>query len=159
MINIKSVLDGFPVVLGSMPVQFGMLMTLLLSIKIPRNMDDQEKFNADATFMYCLLVINHALILIIKVVQSRIAFQYGNLCRFLMMACLFLQLFTINFLLGDYIFDQTDSEILTARRGVGWKENITWHKFNVWLHLEMYMFVGTIVSGVCFMFIRSFVKN
>ena len=120
MINTKSVLDGFPVVLGSMPVQFGMLMTLLLSVKIPRNTDDQEKFNDDALLMYCLLVTNHALILIVKTIQSKIAFQYANLCRCLMMACLFLQLFTMNYLLGDWVFDQTDSAILTESRGNGW---------------------------------------
>ena len=68
MINIKSVLDGFPVVLGSMPIQFGMLMTLILSIKIPRNMDDKY-MDGDAVYVYCLLVFNHAFILIVKLVQ------------------------------------------------------------------------------------------
>ena len=37
MIYSNSVIDGFPIVLGSMPVQFGMFLTMLLSIRIPKH--------------------------------------------------------------------------------------------------------------------------
>ena len=69
MIHILSVLDGFPVVLGSMPMQFGMLLTLLLSIKIPKDLNTGEKYDEDALFVYILLVSTHAAILIIKSLQ------------------------------------------------------------------------------------------
>ena len=48
MIHNNSVLDGFPIVLGSMPVQFGMFVTMLLSVQIPHNTESKERAE-DAT--------------------------------------------------------------------------------------------------------------
>ena len=90
MINIKSVLDGFPLVLGSMPVQFGMLMTLLLSIKVPRDASQQDKLDNEAMFVYYLLISTHAVILIVKYLQQWLAYSNYMLFKALIMGSLFL---------------------------------------------------------------------
>ena len=105
MINIKSVLDGFPLVLGSMPVQFGMLMTLLLSIKVPRDNNNQDKLDEEAASMYGLLIFTHTAILIVKYLQQWLAYSNFMLFKTLIMGSLFLQLFTMNFVLGNWVFD------------------------------------------------------
>ena len=158
MIHIKSVLDGFPVVLGSMPVQFGMLMTLLLSIKIPKDLNDSEKSDEDALFVYVLLCVTHAAILVIKYLQQWLALSYFMLYKALMMGSLFLQLFTINFVLGNWVFDQTDPDQLETKRGADWQNDKAWQVFTMWLRIEQYVFMGTIASGVSYMLLRSFFK-
>ena len=90
MINIKSVLDGFPLVLGSMPVQFGMLMTLLLSIKVPRDASQQDKLDNEAMFVYYLLISTHAVILFVKYLQQWLAYSNYMLFKALIMGSLFL---------------------------------------------------------------------
>ena len=75
------------------------------------------------------------------------------------MACLFLQLFAMNFVLGSWVYDQTDVDQLNTIRGDGWQQDDLWMKFIFWLHLEAYVFMGMVASGIVFMFLRAFYKN
>ena len=120
MIHNKLVIDGFAIVLGSMPIQFGMLMTLLLSVQVPKNMDDPTKFQEEAQFVYYLLIFTHAAILTVKFLRQYLAYTNYMLYRSLMMLCLFLQLFSMNFVLGRWVYDQSDAELLASKRGEDW---------------------------------------
>ena len=102
MIFNKSVLDGFAIVLGSMPIQFGMLMTLGLSIKIPRHMDNPDKYSEEAFFVYRLLFITHLVILTVKLLRQYLAYSHTMVYRAMLMGSLFLQLFSMNYVLGGW---------------------------------------------------------
>lgn len=102
MIFNKSVLDGFAIVLGSMPIQFGMLMTLILSIKIPRHMDNPDTFSEEAVEAYGLLIFTHSVILTIKFLRQYLAYSHYMLYKALLMGSLFLQLYSMNYVLGKW---------------------------------------------------------
>lgn len=102
MIYNKSVIDGFAIVLGSMPIQFGMLMTLGLSIKIPRHMDNPDKYSEEAKSTYELLIVTHLVILTVKFLRQYLAYSHFMLYRAMLMGSLFLQLFTMNYVLGKW---------------------------------------------------------
>ena len=157
MIFNKSVLDGFAVVLGSMPIQFGMLMTLLLSIQVPKNMDS-GKYQEEAQFVYYLLIFTHSAILTVKFLRQYLAYTHYMLYRSLMMLSLFLQMFSMNFVLGRWVYDQSDTEVLNAQRGENWESDYHWQTFEMWMRVEQFMFMGPVASGVFFMFVRSFYK-
>ena len=106
MIYNKSVLDGFAIVLGSMPIQFGMLMTLLLSIKIPRHMDNPDKYAEEAKSMYELLIATHFIILTVKFLRQYLAYSHFMFYKAMLMGSLFLQLFSMNYVLGRWNYSQ-----------------------------------------------------
>ena len=43
MINTSSIIDGFKVILGSVPIHFAMLVTMLVAIRIPVHADNGER--------------------------------------------------------------------------------------------------------------------
>ena len=89
MINSKSVIDGFEIVLGSMPVQFGMLVALLVSISVPRNTETGD-YCWDAFRAKALLITMHLVILITKFIQQYIKSTHALLAKAMIMCCLFL---------------------------------------------------------------------
>lgn len=60
MINLASIIDGFKVLLGAVPIHIAMIATLLTAIHIPR--DDNGTwfdFNDKALMIYLALLANH----------------------------------------------------------------------------------------------------
>ena len=75
MIYSNSTLDGFPVVLGSMSVQFAMFATMFLSVKVPMHTEG-DVIDSDARSTYYFLLAYHFAIFVVKLVQNRIAYGY-----------------------------------------------------------------------------------
>ena len=65
----------------------------------------------------------------------------------------------MNYVLGNWVFDQTDPEVLEVTRGNEWDHEQDWIAFKMWLRIEMYVFMGAIASGMVYMFVRSFVRT
>lgn len=72
---------------------------------------------------------------------------------------LFLQLMTMNFVLGKWVYDQTDDEAYEDVRGKDWHEAKEWINFEMWLRIEVFVFMGSIASGIVYMSVRAFVPN
>ena len=104
MIYSNSVLDGFPLVLGSMPVQFAMFLTMVLSIKVPVNTETGETEEGAKLTFYGLLVY-HFLILGVKFSQEYISYTHNLLYKGMLMFCLFFTLLTMNYVLGNWVYD------------------------------------------------------
>ena len=157
MINTNSVIDGFVIVLGSMPVQFGMFVALLLSISVPKHSETGE-YCRDALVAYIALMTTHVAILITKYSQQWINKNHYLVAKSMIMFCLFLQLTTMNFILCNWVYDQADQELLEQMRGEDWANQKDWQRFTMWLTTEQYVFLGSIASGILYMVIRSFFK-
>ena len=61
MINTNSLIDGFPCILGSLPVQFAMTIAMLAAIRIPK--DDNDEADKVAQKMYYWVLGTHLCIL------------------------------------------------------------------------------------------------
>ena len=79
-----------------------MLMTLGLSIKIPRHMDNPDKLAEEAKSIYELLMVTHLVILTVKFLRQYLAYTHFMLYRAMLMGSLFLQLFAMNYVLGRW---------------------------------------------------------
>jgi hypothetical protein len=158
MIYNNSVLDGFPIVLGSMPVQFGMALTMILSVVVPNGAEGAESAE-DALKIYRQLLFVHCLIVAVKMFGEHFSYNYSMTYKSLSIIALFFQLLIMNFVLGDWIYDQKDLSILDTMRGAGWEQEPQWINFRMWLAIETYVFFGSIVSGVAYMAIRAFIPN
>ena len=158
MIYNNSILDGFPVVLGSMPTQLGLALTMFLCIVVPKHPDTGEK-DADAARIYNYLIVLHFTILLLKILNEHLVFDYPMLFRGLMICALFFQLLIMNFVLGDWVYSQEDPESLDSIRGDNWNEQQEWVTFMMWLSIETYVFLGSLVSGVIYMFVRAFIPQ
>ena len=121
MIYNNSVLDGFPIVLGSMPVQFGMALTMILSVVVPKGADGAESAE-DALQIYRQLLFVHCLIVAVKMFGEHFSYNYSMTYKSLSIIALFFQLLIMNFVLGDWIYDQKDLSILDTMRGAGWEQ-------------------------------------
>ena len=62
MINTNSLIDGFPCILGSLPVQFAMTIAIVAAIRIPK--DDNGELDTVAQKMYYWVLGTHITILI-----------------------------------------------------------------------------------------------
>ena len=113
-----------------------MLMTLLLSIKLPRHMDDEDRYSEEAKFVYYLLLFTHFAILIVKLLRSKLAYKHALMYKSFLMLCLFLQLFSMNFVLGNWVYDNRDADLLTSIRGNDWHSNEVWRSFKMWMIVE-----------------------
>ena len=120
MIYNNSVLDGFPVVLGSLPVQFGMALTMILSVVIPTGAEGAESAE-DALQIYRQLLIVQCFIVFVKMFGENFSYDYSMTYKSISIIALFFQLLVMNFVLGDWIYDQKDLSILDTLRGAGWQ--------------------------------------
>ena len=65
----------------------------------------------------------------------------------------------MNFILCNWVYDQADPELREEMRGSDWKNNKDWTMFVMWMTIEQYVFMGSIISGVFFMILRSLKKH
>ena len=57
MIHTNSLIDGFPIILGSFPIQFAMTVAMAIAIRIPR--DDDGNRNDRCTKIYLFVMAAH----------------------------------------------------------------------------------------------------
>ena len=127
MIYNNSVLDGFPIVLGSTPVQFGMGLTMLLSVVIPHHTETGEDCT-DAVEIYRLLLFVHCFVVGVKIFGEFIGFYFPMVYKSLVVIALFIQLLVINVVLGNWIFNESEdkqnsdlNDLHDPLRGPGWE--------------------------------------
>ena len=79
--------------------------------------------------------------------------------RVLLMICMLIKFVLMNYILSSWIFDQTDTDTLEQRRGAGWEDTQGWIRFDMWISIELFTFIGSIVSCIFYLFVRSFFKS
>ena len=103
--------------------------------------------------------MTHGLVYALKIFGEFYAYNYNRTYKSCLIVILFLQLVAINLLLGNWVYDQTPPDTLDAKRGIDWEHQTDWIHFNVWLQIEIYVFYGSLLSGVIYMFIRAFIPQ
>ena len=76
-----------------------------------------------------------------------------------MIIILFVQLLMINLLLGNWVYDDVPDEMYSELRGENWWKQDDWIQFRLWLDIETYIFYGSLLSGVVYMFFRAFIAE
>ena len=148
MIQIASVIDGFKVILGSLPLQLGMLLTILISIRVPE-LEDGNK-DKDALVTYVMLCIVHIL-LFTQIFFNHYAAQWSPMFfSATNVVCMLVQVITQIFLCVNWVFKANiEQEWLDART------NEDWQKFFIWTKIEVLIFVGYLFSPSVFNLVRS----
>jgi hypothetical protein len=62
MIFTNSLIDGFPIILGSFPIQFAMTIAMAISIRVPDKADGEEDENS--RYIYNWVMVAHIMGLI-----------------------------------------------------------------------------------------------
>ena len=154
MIHTNAIIDGFPVILGSAPVQLGMLLAMLLAVRIPYAAscsvdqepcpDEDRERDSEAAFIYILVSATHIFILATKYLNLLADKSWHMWNKLALMLTLFIQLYTVNRVCGNWVFKnlgyQADSTGQTTRD----------IQFNAWLDMEFMVLIAYIVSAVIF---------
>ena len=74
MIHTNSLVDGFPVILGSLPIQFGMIVTLLVAIRVPK--DEDGGYNVNCLSIYKWILWAHIINLICQGINHFLDAKY-----------------------------------------------------------------------------------
>ena len=93
MIELKNVVDGFNVVLGSWLVHFAAFLTLILAIRKPPEYENDEKTTHDAKMMFSALVIFHLVLGFVRFHSINISMYFWDSLTPLMIAVVILTCF------------------------------------------------------------------
>ena len=148
MIFNASVIDGFKVVLGSLPLQLGMLLTILFMIPIPELNGENDK---EAQLTYIWLVFVHTILFAQIVINHYFAHLFPTLSSLSNVLLMMVQVITqINLCVNWVFYAHPDAEWEAAR------SDEDWTKFKNWIQIEVLIFVGYLVSAILFNMLRSF---
>ena len=98
---------------------------MILSIVIPKNTETHERCE-DSVKMYALLLFTHLAILFAKLFGDAYGLKYNKLFKTFLILCVFLQLLTMNLVLGNWVYDQRDPNDLEEMRGKDWERADDW---------------------------------
>ena len=164
MIHTNAIIDGFPVILGSTPVQLGMLLAMLIAVRIPYAAacstteepcpDEERELDSEAAFIYTLVALTHIFIIATKYLNLMVDKSWHMWNKLAIMLTLFLQLYTVNRVCGNWVFKN-----LGYQGEAGQGQTPRDAKFNAWLDIEFAVLMSYIVSAVIFLFIRCFAKD
>ena len=113
-----SVPDGFKVVLGSLPLQMGMLLTVLFMIPIPKFEGETDK---EALFSYILLVTVHTFCFIQILVNHYFAHVVTNVSSVTNIILMMVQVMTqINLCVNWVFYHEPNAEWQAARNDEDW---------------------------------------
>ena len=146
MFNTVSVIDGFKVILGSMPLQLGMFFTVIFMVPIPE-IDGQ--WDSKAMFYKFYLVFVHGILFVQIVVNHYFINDFPMLSSCTNVILLSLQVMTQINISVDWIFNEPEQVWLDARQSKDWM------KFMNWMQIELLVFIGYLVSATLFNFIIS----
>ena len=149
MIYTNAIIDGFPVILGSFPIQFGMFLAMVIAVRIPK--DPNDEWNPHCKFIYTWVIIAHICNIICQAIKHYLSEDWHVVKKVTTIFCLFIQLVMINTILGDWVYDIT----LTSEE----KTDSNWLQFHIWIILEFCVFLSYIASSMCYIFIRAFKVN
>ena len=148
MIHTNSLIDGFPVILGSLPIQFAMTLAMIIAIRVPK--DEDGTSNPHCKFIYWWVLSTHLLILVCQSINHYLGERWHLMKKQLTIVCLMVQLLMINTICGEWIFE--DGQHKAADHMT--QEN--WIQFDVWIVLEACVFLSYIGSAIMYLFIRAF---
>ena len=149
MIYTSSVIDGFKVILGSMPLQLGMFLTIIFKVPIPEidgQWDDEAKF-----YKFYLIVVHGVLFLQI-VVNHYFSQLIPMLSSCTNVVLMLLQVVTQINISVNWVFSEHDQAWLDARQSEDWV------KFTKWMYIEILVFIGYLVSATIFNFVLFFMR-
>ena len=86
MIHTNSLIDGFPVILGSLPIQFAMTLAMIIAIRVPKD-EDGEK-NEHCRFIYWWVLSAHLLILVCQSVNHYLPERWHLVKKQMTIVCL-----------------------------------------------------------------------
>ena len=141
MIQLKSVVDGLNIILGSPIVNLACLLTLLLAIRGPPSYPDDPERDTNAKVTYSMLVLLHACLTFVKTWSLFVS-------RFFWDKQTLLTLITVVLAANicvDWLFGQGPSGELTLDQT----------RFQHWLLVEMALLVGYVLSGVFYAFLAK----
>ena len=148
MIFTASVIDGFKVVLGSLPLQIGMLFTTLCTVPIPKF---EDKLDTECLYTYIMLCTVHFLMFLQIAINHYYASSIPNISAITNIFLMMVQVITQINLCVNWVF--------YAHPNAAWIEersDESWTKFNNWIHIEVLVFAGYLVSAITFNLIRCF---
>ena len=112
MYHLYSVIDGFKVTLGSLPLQLGMLLTLLIMVPVPKI---DGHFDWDAMFYKFYLVFVHAVLFLQITINHYYAMEIPMLSASTNVVLMCLQVFTQIKTSVNWIFTDHDQAWHDAR--------------------------------------------
>ena len=112
MYHLYSVIDGFKVTLGSLPLQLGMLLTLLIMVPVPKI---DGHFDWDAMFYKLYLVFVHAVLFLQITINHYYAMEIPMLSASTNVVLMCLQVFTQIKTSVNWIFTDHDQAWHDAR--------------------------------------------
>ena len=145
MINTNSLIDGFPCILGSLPVQFAMTIAMLAAIRIPK--DDNDEADKVAQKMYYWVLGTHLCILFRHIICQGCSANMHQLKKIVTIACLIIQVLMINVICGEWIFEETTTiDYATASHDM--------KQFDIWMTLEACLVLSFICINWIYLLIR-----
>ena len=118
MIFTASVIDGFKVILGSLPIQFAMLLTVLTMVPVPEN-DGVKDSEARATYWW--LVIVHLVFFIQISINHYFALDIPMISSISNVVLMLVQVMTqINLSVNWVFYPHPDAEWIAARQTEDW---------------------------------------
>ena len=102
--------------------------------------------------MYYLVLITHILIIAVKWSNMAMNKSWHMWNKLGIMITLFLQLYTMNRVCGNWVFKNLGYADQTG-------QDLRWLRFNAWLNIEFLILISYICSAVIFLFIRCFTKD
>lgn len=151
MINTISIIDGFKVLLGSVPIHFSLLITMAIEVSIPK-CEETDKHDECRVLMplYLMALITHIIIFVVGIITN---FYAGDVNRFLEqfhIVAILVQVSVLVYICDWWVFnDEIIAKMLTETRP-------TWLLFDFWMRIELLVFMSLILSNIAFLFFRSF---
>ena len=144
MIFNVSVADGFTCLIGPLPLQLCLVLTVMVSISVPLGVDGEP--DEDAAKLYSLMLTTHA-ILCLQLLVSYFgdAHYLPFLQQCLKIATLIAQIYMIIKISSDWLFNRS--------RPTGNSQE--WGTFTFWLYIEFCFFLSYIVTNAVFLSIRA----
>ena len=150
MIHTNSLIDGFPVILGSFPIQFAMTAAMLIAIRVPQDADGNQIDHCKMIYRWVLVA--HICNLLCQGIKHYFDAKWHLIKKQITIVCLMIQLLMINTICGEWIFEEDHkNESFTAADN---SSNMI--QFDIWITLEACVFLSYIGSCILYLFIRSF---
>ena len=86
MIHTNSLIDGFPVILGSFPIQFAMTFAMIIAIRVPRDADGDK--DPHCKFIYWWVLGTHLMNLACLFANHHLPEAYHLIKKQFTIACL-----------------------------------------------------------------------
>ena len=143
-----SVVDGFRVVLGSMPYQFGMFLTMLFIVPVP---EFEGKTDSEARMTYWVVLLVHLILFFQILVNHYFSTKSPTMASITNVLLIFVQVMTQIYVCVNWVFNpEHTQEWLDAR------QSHDWIQFWQWCYIEILVFCGYLVSAILFNFVYFF---